>query len=150
MKPRRSWLAQASRPASAHLTVDPSASNSGSDPEIDGELPLADPPDEFDEYTLVLLYRGVTPPVLDEAESELLQRQHLGHLEAMKRSGAILASGPFSNQPDETLRGLCIYRAGLDEARAMAEDDPAVRRGRLRIVAFTWYTRKGALNVRAE
>ena len=38
----------------------------------------------------------------------------------------------------------------LKEAKAMAESDPAVRRGRLRIVAFNWYTRKGALNVKAE
>jgi uncharacterized protein len=132
------------------LGVEVSPPSLGSDLEIEGELPVADPPDEFDAYTLVLLYRGVTPPDLDDAASERLQRQHLGHLEAMKRRGALLVSGPFSNQPDDTLRGLCIYRAGLDEAKAMAENDPAVRRGRLRIVAFSWYTRKGALNVKAE
>ena len=111
----------------------------------EGALPEADPPDEFDEYTLVLLYRGLNPPDLDEEEIDRLQRQHLGHLQAMQSRGALLASGPFSDQPDETLRGLCVYRAGLEEARQLAESDPAVRRGRLRIVAFTWYTRKGAL-----
>lgn len=57
----------------------------------------------------------------------------------------MLASGPFSDQPDDNLRGLCIYRVGLDEARQLAGSDPAVRRGRLRIVAFKWYTPKGAL-----
>jgi uncharacterized protein YciI len=132
------------------LDVELNPPSLGSDPEIEGELPVADAPDEFDEYTLVLLYRGLTPPELDDAASERLQRQHLGHLETMKRGGALLASGPFSKQPDEALRGLCIYRAGLEEAKAMAESDPAVRRGRLRIVAFNWYTRKGALNVKAE
>jgi uncharacterized protein YciI len=111
------------------------------------ELPEAGPPDEFDEYTLVLLYRGFDPPVLDDEESDRLQRQHLGHLEAMRRRGALLVSGPFSDQPDDSLRGLCIYRVGLEEARRLAESDPAVRRGRLRIVAFKWYTRKGALHV---
>jgi uncharacterized protein len=114
----------------------------------EGDLPEADPPDEFDEYTLVLLYRGLNPPSLDEQEGDRLQRQHLGHLQAMQRNGALMASGPFSDQPDESLRGLCLYRVGLDEARRLAESDPAVRRGRLRIVAFKWYTRKGA--VRAE
>jgi len=113
-------------------------------------LPVADPPDEFDEYTLVLLYRGFSPPNLDDAAGERLQRQHLGHLEAMKRRGALLVSGPFGNQPDVSLRGLCIYRVGLDEAKALAENDPAVLRGRLRIVAFSWYTRKGALDVQAN
>jgi uncharacterized protein YciI len=112
----------------------------------EGELPEADPPAEFDEYTLVLLYRGFNPPDLDEEESDRLQRQHLGHLQAMQSRGALLASGPFSDQPDESIRGLCLYRVGLDEARQLAENDPAVRRGRLRIVAFKWYTRKGALH----
>ena len=116
----------------------------------DNELPEADPPDESDEYTLVLLYRGTNPPALDALESDRLQRQHLGHLQAMKRSGALLLSGPFSNQPDENQRGLCIYRTGLDEARRLAESDPAVRRGRLRIVAFKWFTPKGDLKVQAD
>ena len=114
------------------------------------ELPEAGPPHEFDEFTLVLLYRGLNPPVLDEEESDRLQRQHLGHLQSMHDRGALLLSGPFSDQPDESLRGLCIYRIGLEDARRMAESDPAVRRGRLRIVAFKWYTRKGALHAEAQ
>ena len=120
------------------------------DPDTERGLPVASPPDEVDEYTVVLLYRGFNPPDLDDDASERLQRQHLGHLEAMKRRGALLLSGPFSNQPDERLRGLCIYRVGLDQARTLAEADPAVRRGRLRVVAFNWYTRKGALHVEAS
>jgi uncharacterized protein YciI len=116
----------------------------------ENDLPEADPPDGFDEYTLVLLYRGTNPPTLDTLESDRLQRQHLGHLQAMKGRGALLVSGPFSDQPDESLRGLCIYRTGLDESRQLAESDPAVRRGRLRIVAFEWYTRKGDLKVEAD
>ncbi len=114
------------------------------------ELPEAGPPDEIDGYTLVLLYRGLNPPDLNEAASDRLQRQHLGHLQAMHDRGALLLCGPFSDQPDETLRGLCVYRVGLEDARRMAESDPAVRRGRLRIVAFKWYTRKGALHADAQ
>ena len=121
-----------------------------SEPGSASDLPEAGPPDEFDEYTLVLLYRGSNPPVLDDEESDRLQRQHLGHLEAMKRRGALLLSGPFSDQPDDSLRGLCIYRVRLEEARRLAESDPAVRRGRLRIVALKWYTRKGAMHVDAD
>jgi uncharacterized protein YciI len=117
--------------------------------DAEGEPPEADPPDEFDEYSLVLLYRGTNPPDLNEEDSARLQRQHLGHLEAMRRRGALLLFGPFSDQPDDSFRGLCVYRAGLDEARRLAESDPAVQRGRLRIVAFTWYTRKGALQTSA-
>jgi hypothetical protein len=82
---------------------------------MENGLPEADPPDEFDEYTLVLLYRGTNPPVLDDDESDRLQR-----------------------------------RTGLDESRRLAESDPAVRRGRLKIVAFKWYTPKGVLKVQAD
>lgn len=109
------------------------------------DLPEADPPDEFDQYTLVLLFRGSNPPKLSEDEVERLQRQHLGHLEAMNRRGALMVSGPFSDQPDETWRGLCVYRVDIDEARRLADSDPMVRSGWLRTVVLKWYTGKGAL-----
>lgn len=116
-------------------------------PGIDEGLPEADPPQEVDEYTLVLLIRPVDAPVLEEHEAEKLQRQHLGYLESMKRRGALLVSGPFGDQPDKAWRGLCIYRVPLDDARQIALNDPAVRRGRLGVTAFRWITRKGALRL---
>jgi uncharacterized protein len=74
-----------------------------------------------------------------------LQRQHLGHLAAMRAAGHIVAAGPFDSQPDESWRGLCIYREDLAEATRLARLDPSVRRGRLEVTALTWYTAKGAL-----
>jgi uncharacterized protein YciI len=108
-------------------------------------LPEADPPAELDEFTLILLTRPANAPALASAAAERLQRQHLGYLEAMRCHGFLLLSGPFADQPDESWRGLCIYRAPLDDARRLAENDPAVLRGRLAVTAFRWYTRKGAL-----
>jgi len=108
-------------------------------------FPEADSPNEFDEFTIVLLIRPPNAPVLDDKAADKLQHQHLGHLEAMRRRGALLLSGPFDGQPNESWRGLCIYRVPLEEARSLAQSDPAVRRGRLAIEAFRWYTRKGAL-----
>jgi uncharacterized protein len=102
-------------------------------------------PQEVDQYTLVLLLRGGNPPELDDASSERLQRQHLGHLAEMKRRGLMIASGPFRDQVDDAWRGLCIYRVGIEEARRLAQDDPAVRIGRLRVEALSWLTRRGAL-----
>lgn len=106
-----------------------------------------EPPDEFDTYTLVVLRRGEHPPDLDEDESARLQRQHLGHLQDMRDIGAALAAGPFADQPDDSWRGLVIFRTGLEETRELVARDPAVRRGRLRADVFTWYTRRGALVV---
>jgi uncharacterized protein YciI len=111
-------------------------------------LPTAEPPSEFDTYELVLLRRSQTAPALDDASTELLQRQHLGHLEAMRSAGHLLVAGPLSDQPDDEWRGVCIYRVGsLDEARRLATSDPAVRADRLTVEVMHWYTPKGAIRV---
>lgn len=109
-------------------------------------LPEADPPTEFDEYALVVLIRGPRAAEYDGTDDgEALQRRHLGHLDAMRRRGVMLASGPFRDQPDQTWRGLCVYRVPLEEAQRLAREDPAVVAGRLDVVALTWLTRKGAI-----
>jgi uncharacterized protein len=105
----------------------------------------ADPPREFDTYEFVLLRLSSSAPVLDAAAAALLQRQHLGHLEMMKEAGHLKVSGPLTNQPDESLRGICIYQVGsLEEARRLAELDPAVRGGKLVVEVMNWLTAKGA------
>jgi hypothetical protein len=40
---------------------------------------------------------------------------------------------------------MCLYRAPLEEARRLAEQDPAVKAGVLQVEVFTWYVEKGAL-----
>jgi uncharacterized protein YciI len=105
---------------------------------------------EFDTYELVLLRRSPSAPALDEKSVERLQRQHLGHLEAMRLAGHLLVAGPFADQPDDDWRGLCIYRVGsLDEARRLASSDPAVRADRLAVEVMHWYTPKGKGSARA-
>ena len=100
---------------------------------------------ELDTYSFVILRRG---PRAAEYEGEALtrlQERHLAHLAAMKERGALLVAGPFGDQPDESLRGICVYGVPLEEARALAEADPSVRAGRLAVEVMTWYTQKGAL-----
>jgi hypothetical protein len=109
-------------------------------------LPQSDPPHDFDEYTLILLTRPMDAPDLDDAEAASLQRQHLGYLGAMRKSGALLAAGPLEDQPDESWRGLCVYVVKTDVALQLAARDPAVRRGRLAPVALTWKTRRGEIS----
>jgi uncharacterized protein YciI len=99
----------------------------------------------MDSYTLVLLKRG--PKAFDFSEEELeeLQAQHVAHLDSLRQQGHILVGGPFSEQPDETLRGMSIYSVGLEEARRLAEADPAVQAGRLAVDVMTWWTKPGEL-----
>jgi len=112
----------------------------------DATLPTAEPPLEFDVYELVLLRRGDRATAIDGDELERLQGQHLGHLAAMKDAGHLRVAGPLSEQPDDDWRGVSLYQVGsLDEARRLAESDPSVRAGRLRVDVMHWYTEKGAV-----
>lgn len=101
---------------------------------------------EMDAYSLVLLRRPPDAPALPGEELDELQERHLAHLAAMREAGKLLVSGPFSDQPDESWRGMCVYRVPLEEARRLAEQDPSVRAGRLAVDALTWWTRKGMLS----
>jgi uncharacterized protein YciI len=100
---------------------------------------------ELDSYALVLLRSG--PRAQDFADDELvrLQEAHLGHLRSLRNAGKLVASGPFSDQPDETLRGLCLYACGIAEASDLAEGDPSVRAGRLAVEVMTWWTPKDSV-----
>jgi uncharacterized protein YciI len=112
----------------------------------DNEVPETDPPSRFDEYELVLLWTPADCVELEGEAAESLQRQHLGHLGAMRAKGALLVAGPLRGQPDPRLRGICIYRTGsIAATRKLAESDPAVQAGQLEVDAMTWLTRPGAL-----
>jgi uncharacterized protein YciI len=109
----------------------------------------AGPPDEFDQYQLVLLERSPTAPVLDEAAEQALQRQHLGHFGTMRRAGLMTVAGPIRG--DDAIAGICLYRAGTSErARQLAEADPAVQAGRFVVRVMDWYTARDALRWSAE
>ena len=102
-------------------------------------------------HPVVFLRRPVEAPDLPDARLEELQRQHLAHLDSMKAAGDLLVAGPCTDQGDESLRGICIFRSdlGLDEVRRLAGDDPSVRAGRLAVEVFTWWTLEDELTVRS-
>ena len=101
---------------------------------------------EFDTYQFVLLKRPSSVPSIPEDEVEEIQSLHLAHLARLTKTGQLAVAGPFGDQEDESLRGLAIYRVGsLEEARRLAEADPAVQAGRLEVEIMTWYTLSGAL-----
>ena len=57
-----------------------------------------------------------------------------------------MTNGPVIDPPDPSLRGLTFYRTGsLEEARRLAEADPAVRAGRLAVDIMTWYCPPGTM-----
>jgi len=57
-----------------------------------------------------------------------------------------MSDGPVNGQPDPSLRGLTFYRTGsLERSRELAQNDPAVRAGRLVVEIMTWYCRPGTM-----
>lgn len=96
-------------------------------------------------YAFVLLKSGSAASRFSEEELERLQGAHLDHLAAMAELGKLAAAGPFSDQPDPTWRGFCLYDCPVDEARELSESDPSVQAGRLMVEVMTWSTPAGAV-----
>ncbi|HLF70140.1 MAG TPA: hypothetical protein VI541_04215, partial [Actinomycetota bacterium] len=90
--------------------------------------------------TLVLLRRSSNPPTLSEDELEALQRGHLAFLVSMREAGHMSEAGPFSEQEDQGLRGLCLYATPIEQTRELVRGDPMVKAGWLRAEVFTWWT----------
>jgi uncharacterized protein YciI len=101
---------------------------------------------ELASYTFVLLRRPADAPSYPDDELERIQEQHLAHLAALGEKGKLAAAGPFSDQADESLRGLCFFATSIEEARELAAQDPAVRAGRLAVEVMTWWTEKGSVS----
>ena len=103
---------------------------------------------KLDAYTVVFLRRPPDAPTLPENELEALQQDHLAFNAKMRAEGNVVFNGPVSDPPDQSLRGITIYRTSVEEARQLASQDPAVQAGRLAIDVFTWYVQPGVLGDR--
>ena len=109
-------------------------------------LPVPQCPMDLEAFELVLLRRPENPPDYDDAELERIQREHLAHHARLRASGQVVTNGPVIDPPDPSLRGLTFYRTGsLEQARRLAEADPAVRAGRLAVDIMTWYCPPGTM-----
>ena len=102
---------------------------------------------DLEAFELVLLRTPENAPAYNEAELERIQAEHLAHHARLRESGQVVTNGPVRDQPDVSLRGLTFYRTGsLEQARQLAEADPAVRAGRLAVEIMTWYCPPGTMS----
>jgi uncharacterized protein YciI len=102
---------------------------------------------DFDRFTVVFLISAENPPDLDEEAAEELQDRHLAFLAQLHESGEVLAAGPAGDpeQPKRRIRGIKLMRGDVDEARALAEQDPAVQAGVFELEVMPWVVPAGAM-----
>jgi uncharacterized protein YciI len=107
-------------------------------------------PERFDERTVIFLVRPPDAPQFSEEELDRLQVEHLTHLRSLKRRGILLANGPLDEQTDISYRGIGIYGVPLEEALALANEDPMVKAGRLAVKGARWFTAAGEIVIPRE
>lgn len=96
---------------------------------------------EMTTYYLVLLYRGPNSTAEVTPETQRIQEAHMANIGRMADEGKLIMAGPMAE--DGKLRGIFVFRVGsLQEAQALAAEDPAVKAGRLVPEVHPWYTAK--------
>ena len=105
-------------------------------------------PESFDVRTVVYLRRGGG----DDPPRSWARRSRppcttptWRHLAELGRRGIIAANGPLRDQSDETIRGMSVWTVDVDEARRLAEQDPAVVAGRFRVDVARWAVAAGRI-----
>ncbi len=91
----------------------------------------------FQRITLVRLVSAANPPP-DGPEDEAIQTAHIKYLRGLVDKGTILANGPVKRIDDTRARGMGLYLVGPDEARRIANEDPAVKAGWFEVMVDEW------------
>lgn len=95
-------------------------------------------------YYFTFLRRGPKWTAEKTPETENLQAAHMANINAMAKTGKLVIAGPFEKAGEYA--GVFIFKvASLDEAMALAESDPAVKAGRLKVDVHPWLIAEGSL-----
>ena len=93
---------------------------------------------------LVLLKKGPAWSATETPESKSIQEAHMAGIRAMWHDKKLILAGPMGDNGE--IRGIFLFQAGsLDEARALAEKDPAIKAGRLVAEIHPWWVDRRAL-----
>ena len=100
-------------------------------------------PANLDPLIFGFLIRGENT-AQDKAAADALQKAHLEYMNGLNAQGKLVMAGPLVDAGAR--RGVVVYRVkDIDEAKALAAGDPAVKAGRLSLEAYPWMTFKGIL-----
>lgn len=86
-------------------------------------------------YSIVYLKAGAISDAGVTAAAT--QKQHLKYLKNLMDKATMLILGPIMEEA--SISGICIYNTTVDEAKKLAEADPAVIAGELTVEVHPWY-----------
>ena len=92
----------------------------------------------------------IDPSTIHEPETTQGMEQytlvlHHAVLQEMIEKGKIAVAGPFPLSDPGELRGVTIFRVGVEETAKLVRDDPTVKAGLLKTEIHPWITGKGVL-----
>ena len=95
------------------------------------------PPHKLIEFHMALLKAG--PKYSSGGMPEELKKQHIANVMSLLESGKAIIAGPLTDDSD--IAGIFIFRASsAEEARAWAENDPAVKAGFFSAEMHPWWS----------
>jgi uncharacterized protein YciI len=93
---------------------------------------------------LALLVRGDKWTPEKTPATEAIQKAHIDNINRLAAMKKLVVAGPFGD--DGTLRGIFVFKVNsLEEARELANTDPAVKAGRLALKIYPWTVPEGIL-----
>lgn len=93
---------------------------------------------------LAFLMRGEKWTPEKTPQTEAIQKAHMENINRLAETKKLVVAGPFGD--NGTLRGIFVFKvASLEEAKALAETDPAVQAGRLALDIHPWLVPEGIL-----
>ena len=93
------------------------------------------------QYYMVFLKSGATRSQ-DSTEAAELQKKHMAHLTWLYEQGYTSLTGPMGDDGD--LRGIVVFNTATQkEADSLANLDPMVQAGRLKVEVHPWWVAKG-------
>ena len=98
-----------------------------------------DPQFKLVQFHMAILKKGPKWSATHTKETEQMHQAHMARVAALLESGKAIVAGPLSD--DGEIRGIYIFRApSAEEAKAWANDDPAVASGHLIAEMHPWWS----------
>jgi uncharacterized protein YciI len=95
--------------------------------------------DEYGMKTYIMVFLKAGPNrIKDSVAREQLQNAHLKNIMRLAAEGKLIVAGPFLD--DQEIKGIFIFNVGtIEEAKKLADTDPAVKTGSLIMELHPWY-----------